>query len=320
MNALTSGAWGDVAIVLLWGTTLIVLLATIVCRLVPSAAWQRIVWQLATLSVALLLLVETAGFGRAAIALFSNPADAPSPGTPGEGWGEGLSSGSLIAHPQLLPVMTEPESIAETVSATATEPTSPVAEVAIAAPVAALSESPPLAETSQPDASAATAWPTILWLAGSSLVLLRLAAGHALLARFAHRRPRIHDPLLLARIRQISSRLGMRRTVRVLQVSKRSGPMAFGAWRPTIGLPPGFAHEFTTAEQDAMLAHELAHLAGRDTLWHLLADVAAAALWWHPLAWWNRSQLRAASEAVADEASLVIDRGPEVLAGCLVAL
>lgn len=329
MNALESGAWEDVAIVLSCGAALIVLLAAIVCRVVSSVAWQRIVWQLATLSVALLLVTEAAGFGRAAIALVVSPADAeivaeksttPSPGIPGEGWGEGPSSGSLILHPQLLSVVTEPDSIAETVSAAATEPTVPLAETAIAASVVALTESSPLADKSQPDAPTATKWPAIFWLVGTTLVLLRLAAGHVLLALFARRRPRIHDPLLLARIRQIASRLGLRRTVRVLQVSKRSGPMAFGAWRPTIGLPPGFAHEFTIAEQDAMLAHELAHLAGRDTLWHLLADLVAAALWWHPLAWWNRTQLHAASEAVADEASLVLERGPEVLAGCLVAL
>src|SRR5262249_6650548 len=82
----------------------------------------------------------------------------------------------------------------------------------------------------------------------------------------------------------------------------------------------GFGEDFTAAEQEAMLAHELGHLAGRDPAWHLLADLVTAALWWHPLAWWARGRLRAASELAADEASVVVANGPEVLAECLVEL
>ena len=69
-----------------------------------------------------------------------------------------------------------------------------------------------------------------------------------------------------------------------------------------------------------MLAHELAHLAARDPAWYWLADWLAAVLWWHPLVWWARGQLHASSEAAADEASLLLENGPDVLAECLVTL
>jgi tetratricopeptide (TPR) repeat protein/Zn-dependent protease with chaperone function len=97
-------------------------------------------------------------------------------------------------------------------------------------------------------------------------------------------------------------------------------PIAFGLFLPSIALPADFTRRFSHAEQDAMLAHELAHLAARDPLWYLLADVLCALLWWHPLVWWARSQLHTASELSADEASLFVEGGPQSLAGCLVRL
>ncbi|MDB6021615.1 MAG: Regulatory sensor-transducer, BlaR1/MecR1 family, partial [Pedosphaera sp.] len=78
------------------------------------------------------------------------------------------------------------------------------------------------------------------------------------------------------------------------------------------------AKKFAAAQQEAMLAHELAHLAGNDAAWYLLADLLTAALWWHPLVWRARHQLHAASELAADEASLLVADGPSVLAECLV--
>src|SRR6185503_14478821 len=98
------------------------------------------------------------------------------------------------------------------------------------------------------------------------------------------------------------------------------GPIAFGIFHPGISLPPNFSEKFSIAQQEAMLAHELAHLAAGDPLWQLLADLSVALFWWHPAAWWARHQLRMACEGAADEASLLIENGPHALAECLVTL
>jgi beta-lactamase regulating signal transducer with metallopeptidase domain len=108
--------------------------------------------------------------------------------------------------------------------------------------------------------------------------------------------------------------------VRVLEAAGLASPIAFGLFRPAVGLPHRFGQTFTPEQQDVMLAHELAHLAARDPFWRLLADLVSAALWWHPLVWVARHQLHSATEAAADEASLVIADGPTTLAECLVEL
>jgi hypothetical protein len=98
------------------------------------------------------------------------------------------------------------------------------------------------------------------------------------------------------------------------------GPVAFGVFRPSIALPPDFAARFSHAEREAMLAHEMAHLAARDPFWWMVSDAVVALAWWHPLVWWARCQLQSAHEAAADEASALIPGGPQILAECLVRL
>ncbi|HVK80394.1 MAG TPA: M56 family metallopeptidase, partial [Verrucomicrobiae bacterium] len=45
------------------------------------------------------------------------------------------------------------------------------------------------------------------------------------------------------------------------------------------------------------LAHELAHVAGRDLLWNAALELCAALLWFHPLAW----RMRVAHVDACDE-------------------
>src|SRR5207249_6589724 len=102
--------------------------------------------------------------------------------------------------------------------------------------------------------------------------------------------------------------------------ARLGGPIVFGVFRPVIALPGDFAERFNLAQQEAVLAHELAHLASGDPVWYGLANLATALLWWHPLVWWVRRQLHFASEQAPDEASLLVADGPGVLAECLVDL
>jgi beta-lactamase regulating signal transducer with metallopeptidase domain len=157
------------------------------------------------------------------------------------------------------------------------------------------------------------------WVFGTMLVIARVALGRWLFS-FCVRRQPVSDPALQAEAAAVAASLGLRRPVRLTETAGLAGPIAFGIWRPGISLPPGFASRFNAGQRRAMLAHELAHLQARDPLWQLCVDLIAAWLWWHPFAWVARSCLRAATETAADEASLVIENGPDALAESLVAL
>jgi beta-lactamase regulating signal transducer with metallopeptidase domain len=185
-----------------------------------------------------------------------------------------------------------------------------------------------------------TGWPALAWAVVAALILFRLLIAQvmAFALRVGSRR-RSGQPCPLnvinagetadmavrssnavaARAQSIAQSLGIRRPVALLANARAVVPFTFGVWRPVIVLPRHFTSVFTPDQQDAALAHELAHVAGLDSAWRVVSQLACAVLWWHPLAWLAKRELDHASELVADEASLLVANGPDRLAECLVA-
>jgi beta-lactamase regulating signal transducer with metallopeptidase domain len=172
----------------------------------------------------------------------------------------------------------------------------------------------------EPPSPARSCWPEAVWAFGAVAVALRAAWARMFLGRFRRRCRPACDEAVLGRVRRLAARLGLRRPVRVLVADRLVAPVVFGSLRPAIALPVRFGHDFDERQQEAVLAHEMAHLAAGDPAWYFLAGLVCALLWWHPLAWWSRGRLRAASEALADEASLLVPDGPSLLAASLVAV
>ncbi|MEN9678514.1 MAG: hypothetical protein RIS76_4410, partial [Verrucomicrobiota bacterium] len=161
-------------------------------------------------------------------------------------------------------------------------------------------------------------WPGWLWVTGAALVGLR--AGGIRLWLLGQRSLRTgRDPSSEAMIHRLAPQLGLRGIALSVWPSLR-GPVAFGVLRPTVAVPSDYSERFCPVQREAMLAHELAHLAGRDPVWLAVADLVCALLWWHPAAWWARRQLRAAGEQVADAAASLVPLGPAALAESLVIL
>jgi len=163
-------------------------------------------------------------------------------------------------------------------------------------------------------------WPAAIWAAGAVLLLGRMVWTRLLLLLFRLRHTEWCSADRSVPLAALARRLGLRGRIRVVESEKLSVPVAFGWLRPTVAVPVGFFEEFDAREQRAMLVHELAHLAAGDPAWQAVSDLLCALVWWHPMVWWSRFRLQAASEAAADEASLLVPDGPDVLAGCLVAM
>jgi len=168
------------------------------------------------------------------------------------------------------------------------------------------------------ESGAVVTWVARCWIAGTLAILLGSILPRVGLAFVSQRNRCELPPQVQTRLRELERCLLLARPVRLIMWSRLSSPIAFGVIRPTIGLPADFWDAYSAEEQDAMLAHELAHLAAHDPAGLGFVDLVTALLWWHPIVWWGRRQFRAASEAAADEASLLINNGPAVLAGCLI--
>ncbi|HEU0009942.1 MAG TPA: M56 family metallopeptidase, partial [Verrucomicrobiae bacterium] len=265
---------------------LVFALTALLARLVRSASGQRMVWRMSFVALGALVMAECSGVGH-----------------------------SLLQQLRASP----PASVQQRTFVVTTSVPDDTFPISARMPTTANVPVAPAANSPEKLFSSLARRLPFLALAGLIWFGARRSFGALRLIRLGRRTP-LDSGDLAARVQALGRRLGIRRHVRVKSISGRSSPIAFGIFRPTVGVPMDFSVRFTAAQQDAMLAHELAHIAAFDAVWMLLADLVTALLWWHPGAWWARRHLRAASETAADEASLLLDDGPATLAECLVTL
>ena len=99
-------------------------------------------------------------------------------------------------------------------------------------------------------------------------------------------------------------------TVELRIVGADRVPGACGLWHPCVVVPDGLSAELEPSELEAVLAHELAHVAHRDNLAACAAHAIVAVFWFHPLVWWMERRMLEERENAADE--LVLRSGARV--------
>jgi beta-lactamase regulating signal transducer with metallopeptidase domain len=97
-----------------------------------------------------------------------------------------------------------------------------------------------------------------------------------------------------------AARMGVDRTVRLLRSRERSMPIAVGIRRPAIVLP-AVADTWSDARRQAVLLHEMAHIARQDCLTQRMAFAACALYWFHPGTWWVARRLQIERELACDD-------------------
>lgn len=156
---------------------------------------------------------------------------------------------------------------------------------------------------------------TAMWMAGASLAALRLAA-EAWRLYCLNLQP---APAIFAEeVRLLAMRLldGRRLTVRVADVPV---PQVTGVVNPVLVVPVGFVC-LPTAEREAVLLHELAHVARSDFAVNLLHRFVLLALWFQPAAWALYRHVAREREACCDQLALTHDASALALAKALVRL
>jgi beta-lactamase regulating signal transducer with metallopeptidase domain len=146
--------------------------------------------------------------------------------------------------------------------------------VAIGAPtVAASPETAP--------AWTAAQWLVALWAAGAGASLARLGVGWRRFVRGLRREAVPADHPLHARLVALRARAGVRRAIRLTCSGSLRTPIAL--LRREICLPRHALDALAPGEQDAVLAHETAHLLRGDPLWLWAASALQAAFFFQPL-------------------------------------
>jgi beta-lactamase regulating signal transducer with metallopeptidase domain/tetratricopeptide (TPR) repeat protein len=301
-----SGAWwqSDWAVVvalLACEAALIGCVAWLAQRKMRSARRRLIVWQSALLAVFAVAVGELAGVGPSLVKALSQ--DTPEPWAPQAEVSTGVAI--VTEEKPLIRELVE-QRLRESQSANPPQLQLQFEEMESLAPV----PTPPKASQSM-----TLGW---VWLIGSASLLCLIAGRRVCFWFCSLRFKRVNCPQLRERLETVARRLGVKSRIDLRISHRLTTPAAYGLMRLTVGLPEDFESENSVERQEALLAHELAHLRAGDPWWHLGADLLTAALWWQPLVWWIAGSMKSASESAADEASLCVENGPEALAECLV--
>ncbi|GGK88340.1 M56 family metallopeptidase [Rufibacter glacialis] len=146
----------------------------------------------------------------------------------------------------------------------------------------------------------------LLWLMGMLLMGLRVLGGWGYVQRL--RSYRTHEVPLVwqQKVQELAQKLGMPRLVRVAESALVQVPMVVGHFKPLILLPIGALAGLSTAQVEAILAHELAHVHRRDYLLNLLQSLVETLFFFHPAVWWISDCARTEREHACDDLALAL--------------
>ncbi len=161
---------------------------------------------------------------------------------------------------------------------------------------AAASQSPSL--TPMAVATAAYAVPAALLLLVTLLALARLIALRA-------RADVLVDGHWLTALARAQKRMGFKHGTALLTSNALASPISWGLMRPVILLNSRAVE--ASGEAEAIIAHELAHVARMDWAKLLLARLATALFWFNPLVWMLAREAHQLREETADDAVLASD-------------
>ncbi|NIJ36074.1 beta-lactamase regulating signal transducer with metallopeptidase domain [Sphingopyxis panaciterrae] len=150
------------------------------------------------------------------------------------------------------------------------------------------------------------------WIYALPLALLAGLMGIAVVRLFAMRGRAdvLVESSWLSALAEAQRRMGFKHGTALLVSDELRSPISWGVLRPTIVLSPKAVA--AVGEAEAIIAHELAHVARLDWAKLLAARLACAVFWFNPLVWMLARESHQLREEAADDAVLMADiDGPD---------
>src|SRR5579884_617847 len=198
-----------------------------------------------------------------------------------------------------------PALLGRTPTAEATVQSSPPLKSVASAPLASaplpdINAPPEVRPSLSPAATAAAVYaiPTVILLFVTALALARLIMLQA-------RAEVLVDGHWLSALARAQRRMGFKHGTALLTSNELTSPISWGVIRPVIVLNNRAVE--ATGEAEAIIAHELAHVARFDWAKLLLARVATALFWFNPFVWLLAREAHQLREEAADDAVLGAD-------------
>jgi beta-lactamase regulating signal transducer with metallopeptidase domain len=170
------------------------------------------------------------------------------------------------------------------------------------------------------DRTLGTRWPGLvlaLWTTLGLAGVAGLLASWTCLRRRLLGRELLSEGPLHARFERLRERARVRTRVRLSVSPRIAAPFSTGLFRPEVCLPRAVLTDLTGAQQEALLAHELAHLVRHDPAWFGVGFLIEKLFFFQPLNRLARRQLSELAELACDDWAVRWTGARLALASCL---
>jgi beta-lactamase regulating signal transducer with metallopeptidase domain len=141
----------------------------------------------------------------------------------------------------------------------------------------------------------------LFWLSGVGLMLVRHVGGLRAIAAMERAPHSLLPPPWRHRVDELRRALGIARAVAVRLSDDVLTPCAARFLRPVIWLPLSLLTRAPAEQLEALMAHELAHIARKDWLWNRVQCAIESLLFFHPAVWWLGRRIRQEREHACDD-------------------
>jgi len=175
----------------------------------------------------------------------------------------------------------------------------------VAAPVNGTGGIAAKSDTPAPPVISSTAVATALYAIPAAILLFVTLLALGRLITLRARADVLVDGHWLSALARAQRRMGFKHGTALLTSNELASPISWGVVRPVILLNRRAVE--ASDEAEAIIAHELAHVARMDWAKLLLARVATALFWFNPLVWALAREAHQLREETADDAVLAAD-------------
>lgn len=144
-------------------------------------------------------------------------------------------------------------------------------------------------------------WLILLWLIGVVIYAIKLGGGLFYAANLHKLTVTASNPKLDDLVNELSSRLSIKRKIKICESAFVNVPMTVGWIYPLILIPPSSLLGLTPFQLQMIISHELIHIKRCDFLINFLQSVAETLLFYHPAAMWTSRKIREEREYVCDD-------------------
>ncbi|UZR95349.1 M56 family metallopeptidase [Chondrinema litorale] len=159
-----------------------------------------------------------------------------------------------------------------------------------------------------------------VWLLGVCIFSLKLLGGLAYIQRMKNYRVKAVGEMWHNKVKTIANQLGIKKHVSILESALVKVPLVVGHLKPVILLPLGTISGLSPNQLEAILAHEIAHIARNDFMVNILQSFIDILFFYHPAMWWISTVIRDERENCCDDIAVAVNKDSITFARALTEL